>query len=96
MSEDDLAAGCGVAGAAADGVTSFLLMTLRFAVVFLAFLEDFSPFFFAICLLDDAAAYMPSKCAPNEKGEGEAAHGKGIKLSVYAIVCVRHASHHAI
>ena len=36
-------------------------MTLRFAVAFLAFLEDLSPFFFAICLLDDAAAYMPSK-----------------------------------
>jgi hypothetical protein len=48
MSEGDLAASRGVAGAAADGVTSFFLITLRFAVVFLAFLEDFSPFFFAI------------------------------------------------
>jgi hypothetical protein len=50
-----------VAGAAAGGVTSFLLITLRFAVVFLAFLEDFFTFFFAICLLDDTARYMPSK-----------------------------------
>jgi hypothetical protein len=76
-----------VAGAAAGGVTSFFLTTLRFAVVFFAFLEDFSPFFFAIGLLDDAAAYIPSKRhAERKKGEGEAAHGKGIKLSAYAIV----------
>jgi hypothetical protein len=48
-----------MAGATAGGMTSFL-MTLRFAVVFLAFLEGLFPFFFAICLLDDAAAYIPS------------------------------------
>ena len=68
-------------------MTSFFLVTLRFAVVFLAFLEDFSPFFFAICLLGDAASYIPSKRrAERKKGEGEAAHGKGIKPSMYAIV----------
>ena len=59
-----------MAGAAAGCVTSFFLTTLRFAVVFFAFLEDFSPFFFAIGLLDDAAAYMPSKRhAERKKGE---------------------------
>ena len=68
-------------------MTSFFLITLRFAFVFLAFLEDFSPFFFAIGLLDDAAAYIPSKRhAERKKGKSEGAHGKGIKLSVYAIV----------
>jgi hypothetical protein len=41
-----------VAGAAAGGVTSFFLITLRFAVAFLAFLEDFFAFFFVICLLE--------------------------------------------
>ena len=76
-----------MAGTAAGGVTSFFLITLRFAVAFLAFLEDFFPFCFAICLLDDAGAYIPSKRhAERKKGESEAAHGKGIKLSVYAIV----------
>ena len=42
-------------------MTSFFLITLRFAAVFLAFLEDFFTFFFAICLLDDTATYIPSK-----------------------------------
>jgi hypothetical protein len=69
MSEGDLAASGGAAGAAAaDGVTSFFSMTLRFAAVFLAFLEGFPPFFFAIRLLDDAAAYMPSKRRAERKG----------------------------
>jgi len=48
-----------VAGAAAGGVASFFLITLRFAVVFLAFLEDFFAFFFAIRLLDGTAACIP-------------------------------------
>jgi len=42
-------------------VASFFLTTLRFAAVFLAFLEGFFAFFFAICLLDDTATYIPSK-----------------------------------
>jgi hypothetical protein len=59
-----------VAGAAAGGVTSFFLITLRFAVVFLAFLEDFFTFFFAICLLDHTATYIPSKRdVERKKGE---------------------------
>jgi len=66
---------------ATGGVTSFFLVTLRLTVAFLAFLEGLSPFFFAIRLFDDAAAYMPSK-----RGESEAAHGRGARLSMQAII----------
>jgi hypothetical protein len=70
-----------VAGAAAAGVTSFFLITLRFAAVFLAFLEDFFTFFFAIYLLDDTAAYMPSKRhVERKKGKSEGAHDKDINI----------------
>jgi hypothetical protein len=76
-----------VGGEAADGVTSFLT-TFRFVVVFLAFLEDFTFFFFAISLLDDAAAYIPSKRRAERKGESEAAHGRCIERSC-AVVMAR-------
>jgi hypothetical protein len=68
-----------VAGTVVGGVTSFFLITLRFAVVFLAFLEDFFTFFFAICLLEDTATYIPSKRhAERKKWEERRRHGKGI------------------
>jgi hypothetical protein len=61
-------AGCGLAGAAAGGVSSFFLTTVRFAAVFLAFLEGFSAFFFAICLLDDTDIYAFEKERRTKEG----------------------------
>ena len=67
-----------MAGAAAGCAASFFLTTVRFAAVFLAFLEGFFAFFFAMCLLDETATYMPSRRHVERKkgGKSEGAHGK--------------------
>jgi hypothetical protein len=46
--------------------------------------EDFFPFFFAICLFDDAAAYIPSKRHAERKRGERKLTAKASKLSMYA------------
>ena len=53
---------------AAGCAASFFLTTVRFAAVFLAFLEGFSTFFFAICLLDDTDIYAFEEARRTKEG----------------------------